>query len=156
GRRHLVQLITIQNSKELEFDTASIPGLHRGGGKGEGTLLYWRERLNRRGEARLLIAPPLASAEDDGDDSRLVGHLKHEQKRKNALEDARVLYVACTRAVRRLHLLFAEPARSPASGSLLASLWPAFEQGFAASGAELREHPGNPGSADDAEQDGDA
>ena len=156
GHRNPVRVMTIHKSKGLEFDTVIIPGLHRGGGKGEGTLLYWRERLNRRGEARLLIAPPLASAEDGGDDSRLVGHLKHEQKRKNALEDARVLYVACTRAVRRLHLLFAEPARSPASGSLLASLWPAFEQGFAASGAELREHPGNPGSADDAEQDGDA
>ena len=147
GHRNPVQVMTIHKSKGLEFDTVIIPGLHRGGGKGDSTLLYWRERLNQRGEARLLIAPPLATA-DDRDDSQLVDHLKYEQKLKNTLEDARVLYVACTRAARRLHLLFAEPTKAPASGSLLASLWPAFEQGFAASGAEIHRHAASGGAED--------
>jgi len=158
GQANPVQVMTIHKSKGLEFDTVIIPGLNRGGGKSDSTLLYWRERINERGETQLLIAPPLSSAEQQGPEndspyssgtnsngqsiaaSQLVTHLKHEQKLKTALEDARVLYVACTRAVRRLHLLFALPPKSPAAGSLLASLWPAFAESFASGGAVVKEH----------------
>lgn len=143
-----VQVMTIHKSKGLEFDTVLIPGLGSGNGKNDSTLLYWRERLNERGESQLLIAPPLSPAEqrelessNDGlASSQLVTHLKHEQKLKTALEDARVLYVACTRAIRRLHLFFNLPAQNPASGSLLACLWPSFADGFANCGALVTEH----------------
>src|SRR5690606_17381612 len=140
----------------LEFDTVIIPGLHRGGGKTDSALLYWRERLNRAGQSRLLIAPPLSPQEqaaEDGGASLLVRHLKHEQKLKARLEDARVLYVGCTRAVRRLHLLFNLPgANRPAAGSLLASLWPALEQDFATTGATVERHSPAPLATDGDDQ----
>ncbi len=117
-----VQVMTIHKSKGLEFDTVIIPALDRGGAGNDAALLYWRERLSRRGENQLLIAPPLAPGETG---NTLVEHLKREQTLKSRLEDARVLYVACTRAKKRLRLLFREPSRSPRAGSLLARLWPA-------------------------------
>ena len=134
-----VQIMTIHKSKGLEFDTVILPALHKGGGGGDSTLLYWRERINARGRAELLIAPPLSQADGDNDGGdRLVGHLKYEAKLKSALEDARVAYVACTRASKRLHLLYTTPKNSPASGSLLAALWDALEGG--AGNGELTHH----------------
>ncbi|MCK9503719.1 MAG: UvrD-helicase domain-containing protein [Porticoccaceae bacterium] len=146
-----VQLMTIHKSKGLEFDTVILPGLHRGGGSDDKSLLYWRERINNAGEAELLIAPPLteeeASSERDensGSNNQLVKHLKYEQKVKNTLEDARVLYVACTRAIKRLHLFYNTPNKAPTSGSLLAALWPTLAddrlKAETAGGAEIRHH----------------
>ena len=140
-----VQVMTIHKSKGLEFDTVLIPGLQRGGGKGDSTLLYWRERISAAGESQLLIAPPLSPREqEDRSASQLVRHLRKEKTLKSRLEDARVLYVGCTRAIHRLHLLFAQPTNSPSAGSLLASLWPAFEQGFDSTGAEVFFHRASP------------
>ncbi|KJS08945.1 MAG: hypothetical protein VR73_04085 [Gammaproteobacteria bacterium BRH_c0] len=158
-----VQVMTIHKSKGLEFDTVLIPGLHRGGGKNDSTLLYWRERINEQGESQLLIAPPLSPREQAStreqagkSASQLVRHLKQEKTLKSRLEDARVLYVGCTRAIRRLHLLFTQPAKSPAAGSLLASLWPAFAEGFGNTGATVFQHPANAASSPGDDESDDA
>lgn len=148
SHHNAVQLMTIHKSKGLEFDTVILPSLHRGGGSNESTLLYWRERINESGAAELLISPPQATGlvgglagKSGSENSDLVNHLKYEEKLKNSLEDARVAYVACTRAIKRLHLLYEQPKRSlPSSGSLLAALWPAFgEQDFAGANVNVRD-----------------
>lgn len=145
-----VHIMTIHKSKGLEFDTVILPSLHRGGGSNDSALLYWRERISDTGTTELLISPPLATGENS-DSSDLIRHLKYEEKLKNQLEDARVAYVACTRAVKRLHLLYEQPKKAPTSGSLLATLWPVFgSREFA--GAEVTFHessPVTPTEADD-------
>ncbi|MBQ0719501.1 MAG: UvrD-helicase domain-containing protein [Gammaproteobacteria bacterium] len=116
-----LQIMTIHKSKGLEFDTVIIPGLHRGGASNRHQLLLWRERINNDGHNQLLISPPqkLGTADD-----ALYTHLKREESIKSRLENTRVLYVACTRAIQRLHLLFCQPGKNPPKGSLLAPLWP--------------------------------
>ena len=140
GAGNPVQIMTIHKSKGLEFDTVILPGLHKGGAPSSSELLYWRERINGAGDPELLISPLLTPGEDNGAaEGRLVAHLKYEAKVKSGLEDARVLYVACTRAIKRLHLLFRQPAKTPSAGSLLACLNPALETS-AAAGAAHRYH----------------
>ncbi|MDF1833241.1 MAG: 3'-5' exonuclease, partial [Porticoccaceae bacterium] len=116
-----LQIMTIHKSKGLEFDTVIIPGLDRRGANNSHELLLWRERVNRDGANQLLLSPPqkLGAADD-----ALYTHLKREEGIKSRLENTRVLYVACTRAIERLHLLFRQPLKNPAAGSLLASAWP--------------------------------
>ncbi|MAT52133.1 MAG: DNA helicase UvrD [Porticoccaceae bacterium] len=151
GLKQPVQIMTIHKAKGLEFDTVILPGLHHGGGRANNSLLYWRERINAAGTPELLIAPPLAPSDTDSDNaSRLVSHLKYEDKLKSRLEDARVLYVACTRAIKRLHLLYREPAKAPASGSLLNCLWPILSEGGLNPDAHHRPRPSseNPDTGD--------
>lgn len=116
-----VQIMTIHKAKGLEFDVVIIPGLDRGSKADQMQLLQWRERVSANGKTQLLMSPPQKLG---GSKDRLYEHLKREETLKGRLENTRVLYVACTRAIERLHLLFREPDGEPASNSLLASLWP--------------------------------
>ena len=120
-----LQIMTIHKSKGLEFDTVIIPGLDRRGANNSHELLLWRERVNKDGSNQLLLSPPQKLGA--GDDA-LYTHLKREENIKSRLENTRVLYVACTRAIQRLHLLFRQPLKNPAAGSLLASAWPVLEK----------------------------
>ncbi len=120
-----LQIMTIHKSKGLEFDTVIIPGLDRRGANNSHELLLWRERVNNDGSNQLLLSPPQKLGA--GDDA-LYTHLKREENIKSRLENTRVLYVACTRAIQRLHLLFRQPTKNPAAGSLLASAWPVLEK----------------------------
>lgn len=130
-----LQIMTIHKAKGLEFDTVILPGLHRVGRNNDAELLLWAERVSAAGRAELLLAAPHRIGADD---DPLYRYLKREGHIKARLEATRVLYVACTRAVRRLHLLLHEPAKGkPASDSLLAPLWPALAEELAAPPAEL-------------------
>ncbi len=120
-----LQIMTIHKSKGLEFDTVIIPGLDRKGANNSHGLLLWRERVSRDGSNQLLLSPPQKLGA--GDDA-LYTHLKREENIKSRLENTRVFYVACTRAIQRLHLLFRQPLKNPAAGSLLASVWPVLKQ----------------------------
>ncbi len=121
-----LHIMTVHKAKGLEFDTVIIPGLDRGGRNNDTELLLWRERISAAGQTQLLISPPPAVGEAR---DALYEHLKREEKLKTQLENVRVLYVACTRAIRRLHLLFHLPEQSnPSPNSLLAALWPQLEQ----------------------------
>ncbi|MEZ5528963.1 MAG: UvrD-helicase domain-containing protein [Porticoccaceae bacterium] len=121
-----LHVMTIHKAKGLEFDTVILPGLNRRPRSDDAQLLLWQEQVGSDGENRLLIGPPAKTGEDADD---LYRYLDRERKLKTRLETARVLYVAVTRAISRLHLLYnIKEDTAPAANSLLASLWPAIQQ----------------------------
>jgi len=135
-----VQLMTIHKSKGLEFDTVILPGLASSTQSDESRLLLWVERPSLHSEGDLLLAP-IHAAETTKKDEPLYAYLSHLDKEKARHEDARLLYVAATRAKRALHLLGhvnvtekdgVRQMRAPPSGSLLAMLWPVVEPHFRA------------------------
>ena len=123
-----VQLLTIHKSKGLEFDIVFLPFLDRWSGQQNTELLRWA----RTGD-NLLVAT--LSPSDDKDD-RLNHYLRNLEKQRQTHEDCRLLYVACTRARKQLHLYASlktndqGEARLPDSRSLLSLLWPAVESDF--------------------------
>lgn len=121
-----LQVMTIHKSKGLEFDTVIIPGLDRSARKDDKQLLLWQERINRRGEKQLLLGSfaPIGQEED-----KLYHFMRNEQEKQQAFEATRLLYVGCTRAIHRLHLIACintkeEQLQAPAKNSLLHSIWP--------------------------------
>ena len=127
-----LQLMTIHKAKGLEFDVVIVPGLGYTPRRGEPRLLAWQERPRAHGEPELLLGT-LREATEDKDP--IYNYLDALEKRKAAHEDARLLYVAATRAKSRLHLLGQIDAGAdkpaPRAGSLLARLWPAVAGAFA-------------------------
>jgi ATP-dependent helicase/nuclease subunit A len=130
-----VQIMTIHRAKGLEFDAVIIPALGR---RMRGTpepLLRWLE-LPREPEGSDLLMAAIPQTSRRGIEP-LNEYLKSLQARRAAHERARLLYVATTRARNELHLFgeLVEPASpearaEPASGTLLASLWPAIATRF--------------------------
>ena len=141
-----IQLMTIHKSKGLEFDTVILPGLHRTPPPDDKALLLWDNTLlddaSGRLDEHLVVAPaPPPGAAESAAPSPYDLLRKFERARARN-EDRRVLYVAATRAIRRLHLLAiatrepkaddAATLKAPAATSLLAPLWPALEATFSA------------------------
>ncbi|MBK6961473.1 MAG: UvrD-helicase domain-containing protein [Gammaproteobacteria bacterium] len=115
--------LSAAEAKGLEFDTVIIPALDRKGRANDRELLRWRERVTAAGDNHLLIAPPQRNGEAS---DPLYTWLAREDGFASRLEDARTLYVGCTRAARRLHLVFRAPGKdSPPDNTLLARIWPA-------------------------------
>jgi len=128
-----VQLMTMHKSKGLEFDSVILPGLGRRPRGSSSELLYWLERTDAQGRTRLLMAP-IRAAEQAAEP--ISDYLRQLDRDKERLETSRLLYVAATRAKRRLHLLGhisfnskGEPGR-PAADSLLEKLWPVVGEAF--------------------------
>ena len=105
----LVQIMTMHKAKGLEFDTVILPGLGREVRAGATPLLRWWKPP--RGEARprpeagalaLLAVPPSRQGQDR---DPVYEYLSKLEKAREDAERKRVLYVATTRARRRLHLL---------------------------------------------------
>ena len=130
-----LQIMTIHKAKGLEFGTVIIPGLGKSVGRPETPLLRWVEDAQHG-----LLMAPLPERGSQGQDPlyQLLGKLEAE---KDRLERVRLLYVAVTRAVNRLHLLGHVRADSegdwqPLSGSFLALLWPRLSALFNQPGGE--------------------
>ena len=135
-----LQVMTVHKSKGLQFDTVILPGLSAPPRRPEEPLLSWLERPTQDGDSDLLLAPITERGERERDEVyRFVQSL---EKKKEANELARLLYVAATRAERKLHLVtrvlasskakdFGE-LREPTAGSFLNLLWPALKDEFTA------------------------
>lgn len=124
-----LELMTIHKAKGLQFDTVIVPGLGRVPRPDSPALLLSAERPRPGGVDRLLA--PIR--ETGGEQDPVYEYLRNVERLKAANEDIRLLYVACTRAVRRLHLIGhavqdASGEVSPRRGSLLERLWPGLRE----------------------------
>ena len=127
-----VEVMTIHGAKGLEFDTVIVPALERGARSEEKKVLEWNERLVQDGRRELLLAPVPAVSEQP---SPLYTYLRQLEKLRTRNESARLLYVASTRARKRLHLIGAVETsngklKAPRSDSLLGHLWPVVSDKF--------------------------
>src|SRR5205807_2056831 len=136
-----LQIMTIHKAKGLEFDTVIVPGLDRGPGRSDPPLFLWKELVggssgrppDKGGPGGLLLAP----IKETGTDKDLAyQYLKDLDADAEDTEAARLLYVAATRAEKRLHLLACLPCdehgdlKKPLAHSLLERAWPAAEERF--------------------------
>lgn len=97
-----LQIMTIHKSKGLEFDTVIIPALDKQGRSDDPELLSWYERVDADGSESIVLAPMKASGSDQ---DSIAQHVQYQLKKKSRYESCRLLYVACTRAKRKLHLV---------------------------------------------------
>ena len=149
-----LQLMTIHKSKGLEFDHVLLPGLGKKIAVDEKRLLMWMERPSENEAGDLLLAPLNASGESS---DSIYQYLRYVEQGKQEHESARLLYVAATRAKKKLYL-FGHTActwkeegmaiKSPQRGTMLAKLWPSLEQIFIQQAGTARAF-----SADESESD---
>jgi ATP-dependent exoDNAse (exonuclease V) beta subunit len=129
----VIQLMTIHKSKGLEFDHVLLPGLARKTGSDKKPLLRWCQHIDEHNQMSLVMAP--LGAHDEEDDT-VYSYLKHEETFKARLENTRLLYVAATRAVRKLYLCATltptqnEGWQVPGKGTLLAPIWTTIKAGI--------------------------
>lgn len=122
-----IHLMTIHKAKGLEFDTVIIPGLEKRAAIDEHQLLLWFERLNNTGRSDLILAP-IKSLEEEYDS--IYRYIRTQNNLKSQHEITRLLYVAMTRAKKRLHLIGSiecdansTEINDPPKGSFLKLLW---------------------------------
>lgn len=124
-----IKLMTFHKAKGLEFDHVILAGLaSKAGGDNRQQPLLSSALIDQR----RLIAP---SARADDPQPSKASFIKRYNQAIEAEEDARLLYVAVTRAKKKLYL-FATLKRNkkgtsnPQSGSLLKLLWPECQTDF--------------------------
>lgn len=132
-----LQLMTIHKAKGLQFHTVIVPGLGRIPPPSDAPLLLWAERPNARTrEADLLLAP---IKESGNEDDPIFKFLMKFDREKGHHEDGRLLYVAATRAIDRLHLLGhvdvaekdgAREMKAPRETALLYHIWEVVQPEF--------------------------
>jgi ATP-dependent helicase/nuclease subunit A len=147
-----LQIMTIHKAKGLEFDTVIVPGLDRGPGGGDPPLLLFKELVSGSSvrppdkggsepsaSGGLLLAPIKATGSDK---DPAYSYLRDLHAEAEDTEASRLLYVAATRAERRLHLLacvkcddHGDP-KPPSAHTLLARAWPVAEEFFSEAPAE--------------------
>jgi ATP-dependent exoDNAse (exonuclease V) beta subunit len=133
-----LQMMTIHKSKGLEFDTVILPGLGAsiGGNNDDKPLVLWEE-VSVGNQQELLAAPYIPKGARDKDKVSPYDYMEAREKERDANESARVLYVAATRAVRKLHLVGvasqnAKGEISPTRNTYLDLLWNAIGPEFEA------------------------
>ena len=151
-----VQLMTIHQSKGLEFEVVVVPELQARERYSPGKMLSWLERglaePEESGEiTEFLVAPIQSKGSDRGGAKEFVDNARRERESQ---ELRRLLYVVATRARDELHF-FARPeykrekdgslSLSEPKNSLLATAWSSFQNEIRgrfdlwnASGGDLR------------------
>jgi ATP-dependent helicase/nuclease subunit A len=142
-----LQMMSIHKSKGLEFDCVILPGLgaSTGGNNRDKPLVLWEE-VTIGEHTELLAAPYIPKGWRDipkgfrDDTVSAYDYIETLENERDANEAARVLYVAATRAERKLHLVGvanqnAKAEIKPIKNSYLDLLWDAVSHEFEA--AEL-------------------
>lgn len=124
GNDHL-QFLTIHKSKGLEFDCVILPALNRKPRHPDSPLMLWEE-VPTETHMQLLAAP--YSRKKKNSAPSIYDYIKQLEATRANNETARLLYVAATRAIRKLHLVAAVKCKTdtitPVKQSLLELLWP--------------------------------
>ena len=97
--RARVQLMTIHESKGLEFDWVIMPGLGKSSKSNQSPIIHLQESIDQS----LLLAPMKSYVQSK--DSATYDYLKYVESQQNNNETLRLLYVAMTRAKQSVHLL---------------------------------------------------
>ena len=122
SRAARVKLMTIHQAKGLEFDIVIMPGLGRAGKSDTSPLIQLKALANRD-----LLLAPIKSAFDK-DESKTYAYLKHLDKKQNHFEMMRLLYVAMSRAKKKIHLLgHVKEDKESAKNTLLNFILPFFK-----------------------------
>lgn len=150
-----IQIMTIHKSKGLEFDQVILPNLTKGAKGDDNELLRWQEQVDINNHNSLLLAALGPYDEDDNDP--IYSYLKYEQRARTLLENTRVLYVAATRAIEKLHLFGElkpknEGWEKPTETSLLSCIWPTIENSLNQNDSEIKELVEQPSTKDDLSQ----
>ncbi|MCA9777921.1 MAG: PD-(D/E)XK nuclease family protein, partial [Candidatus Eremiobacteraeota bacterium] len=140
-----LQIMTIHKSKGLEFDTVILPGLSNPPRHLDEPLVSWLEWNDPYGDSELLLAPVTARGQDRDPVYNFVRSL---EKKKDTNESARLLYVAATRAKKKLHLVAQVEhdlsqdhgtLKPPRRGTFLELVWPVLEDQFSRSALPAQE-----------------
>jgi len=128
-----VVISTMHKSKGLQYDTVILPGLSNRPKVDSREILMWAEHQNNAGDTNLLLAPLRFTSESTSH----FEYLRKLESRRAANESIRLMYVAATRAERKLVLLAkastddeTDEVKVPSSSSLLATLWQALQDKF--------------------------
>ncbi len=131
-----LQIMTMHRAKGLEFEHVVLFGLGRLPGSGDHRVLSWFDVPDEHGSTRKVISPVGPRNELTRDPVHRFIQLSETAKDRH--EQARLLYVACTRARKTLHLVGhtsitndGDAFKPPAKRSLLNMLWSALEPQFA-------------------------
>lgn len=128
-----LQFLTIHASKGLEFDTVILPALNRKPPNPDSPMMLWEEVPVDN--YRQLLAAPVAKKMKGK--ASTYDFLKALETERIDNETARLLYVAATRSIKKLHLVAVVKQNQngelkPVSKSLLSLLWPTVEAQFLA------------------------
>ena len=98
-----LQVMTIYAAKGLQFDHVILPGLNRKPAGDQSKLLHWFELA---GEDQIVMSPMRNNADKERQKTSgdLITFISGVEKKRKALEDGRLLYVATTRAIQSLYL----------------------------------------------------
>jgi ATP-dependent exoDNAse (exonuclease V) beta subunit len=150
-----LQIMTMHKAKGLQFDHVVLHGIGRLAKIGAKSVLSWLINTGSDGRSEMIVSPVGPRSEIENDP--LHQFIEATRRDKERLELDRLLYVACTRARKSLHLVGnvglttdGQSYRPPAARSLLHRLWPAiepdYEKAFAESG--IAESAGDYGEDD--------
>ncbi len=106
-----IQILSMHKAKGLEFDIVILPELHRTSGSDQPSLLRWR-----MAEGELLLG---CIRETGAERDPIYEYLREHDRTRSGHELARLLYVACTRAKRRLFLFVQGKPKKGTLGHLL-------------------------------------
>jgi len=144
-----LQIMTMHRAKGLQFDHVLLYGLGRIPRSNERAVLSWFDVPEEHGGETKIISPVGHRADIENDPIHRFIEITEAQKDRH--EFGRLLYVACTRARKSLHLLGhtgiardGESLRAPDSRSLLSLLWaavaPQFEAAFESAAMTAPDH----------------
>ncbi|MBX2849771.1 MAG: UvrD-helicase domain-containing protein, partial [Acidiferrobacterales bacterium] len=130
-----VVISTMHKSKGLQYHTVILPGLSRQTKADEKDVLMWAE-LQQDNGAQLLLAPIQSISEGQSTHSH-YDYLRYLEKQRSQNETVRLMYVACTRAEKKLVLTGEaklnekdDTINAPNKSSLLATVWESLQPTF--------------------------
>ena len=148
-----LQVMTMHRAKGLQFDHVLLFGLGRQPRRSDRSVLSWIDLPDTHADEEKIISP--VGRRSDIETDPIHRFIELREKQKDQHESGRLLYVACTRARKTLHLVGhtsiaadGESCKPPQAQSLLRLLWPAIQGDFdAALGLDQGTPAGEQGDA---------